>query len=131
MSKRVRHPLVSFAMFLVVVAAGVVVWQHRDEFKGQPQEVVLERAVREALENDILDSLQDDGCFDGMRGHVNWRPNEGRYRLDLEIADGASCERRARALCEHVARMIQERTDRPATVIAYDRAGRELGRCVL
>lgn len=131
MARRVRHPLVSFAMFLVVVGVGMVVWEHRNDLKRQPEHVILEREVREQIETSIDDALANDACYAGLRGHVSWRPNEGRYRLDIDIEDGASCENKARSICEVVARIVSERTNRSATVVAFDSAGREIGRCVL
>ena len=131
MSRRVRRPAVSFAMFMVVAAVGFVVWENRHELKGQPEHVILEREVREHIEEEILTALDRDSCFVGLRGHISWRPNEGRYRLDIEINDGAGCESKARGLCEQVARIVRERTNREATVSAFDGAGREVARCIL
>ena len=38
---------------------------------------------------------------------------------------------KARAICNRMANRIQQETEKPATVVAFDPAGREVGRCVL
>lgn len=131
MSRRVRHPLVSLAMFLILCGAGLALWEHRHELTYEPTNVVLEAEVRERIHQEIHDTLEHEDCFLGLRGNVNWRPNEGRYRLDIDLADGAGCEARARDICEQVAQIVREGTGREATVIAFDAAGREIGRAVL
>ena len=95
MSKRVRHPMVSFAMFLIVCGVGLAIWEHRHELTYEPANVVLEATVREAIQDDIMETLAQEDCFLGMRGNVSWRPNERRYRLDIDIEEGAGCEANA------------------------------------
>ena len=131
MSRRVRHPMVSLAMFLVLAGAGLAIWEHRHDLTYEPANVVLQAEVREAIQDEIMEKLQNDACFAGMRSNVSWRPNERRYRVDIEIEEGAGCESNARSICTTVAQIIRTRTGREATVIAFDPAGREIGRAVL
>ena len=131
MSRRVRHPLVSFGMFLVLCGVGLVIWEHRHDLTYEPANVVLQAEIREAIQDEIMDTLRDEDCFLGLRSNASWRPNERRYRLDIELAEGSGCEANARALCTHVAQIVRKRTGREATVVAFDPAGRELGRAVL
>lgn len=123
--------MVSLAMFLVLCGAGLAIWEHRHDLTYEPANVVLEAAVREAIQDEIMDTLEQDACFLGLRGNVSWRPNERRYRLDIDVAEGAGCESSARGICAQVAQIIRTRTGREATVVAFDPAGRELGRAVL
>ncbi|MDA1194153.1 MAG: hypothetical protein O2894_03135 [Planctomycetota bacterium] len=131
MSRRVRHPLVSLGMFLVICGAGIAVWEHRHDLTYEPTNVVLQAQVRDDIQREIMEALAEEDCFLGIRGAISWRPNEKRYRLDIEIADGAGCEAGGRTLCERVAQIIARRTSREATVVAFDSAGREVGRAVL
>ena len=131
MSRRVRHPMVSFAMFLILVCMGYVVWENRGMLKGEPAGQLMDQATRAQLQDKIHETFEDDNCFSGLRSNVSWRPNEQRYRLDIEVEDGDGCESSARSLCEQVARLIQQQTDVVATVAAFDAAGREVGRWVL
>ena len=123
--------MVSFAMFLVLCGAGLAIWEHRHDLTYEPANVVLEAAVRDAIQDEIMDDLAAEPCFLGLRSNISWRPNERRYRLDIEVAEGASCEASARKLCAQVAAIVKQRTGREATVIAFDPAGREIGRAVL
>jgi hypothetical protein len=129
MAGRTRHPLHSFLLFVLVCVGAWVAWQNRDFFKGSKEEL-LSRTQREELQEKILESLEREMCFHGLRGLLNWRPNEQRYLLDVELEDGEACEKKAREICEHIVTMIDEEAHVPATVIAYDRAGRELARRV-
>lgn len=131
MSKRVRSPLVSLAMFLILCGAALAVWENRHELTYEPANVVLQADVRDAIQDEIMDSLESEGCFLGLRSNVSWRPNEHRYRLDIELAQGAGCEGNARGICSKVAQIVRRRTGREATVIAFDTTGREVGRVVL
>jgi hypothetical protein len=131
MSKRVRQPLVSLGMFLVLCGTGFVVWEHRHELTYEAGSVTMHANVRRAIEDEIMGTLEKDECFIGMRSNISWRPNEKRYRLDIEMLDGGTCEARARSVCMQIARIIKSRTDKEATVIAFDTAGREMGRAVL
>ena len=131
MSRRVRHPMVSFAMFMIVVCMGYVVWENRGMLKGEKAGELMDRDTRDQLQEKIYDSFENHECFSGLRSNVSWRPNEQRYRLDIEVEDGDLCESGAKALCEQVAILIKQETEVVATVVAFDAAGREVGRCVL
>ena len=131
MARRVRHPMVSFAMFLIVVGMGFVAWENRHILKGEASGRLMDQPTRQGLQETILEAFESDACFAGFRNNINWRPNEQRYRLDIDIEDGASCESNARNLCEQIANMIKSETGVVATVVAFDAAGRELGRFVM
>ncbi|MDJ0523477.1 MAG: hypothetical protein QNJ90_15520 [Planctomycetota bacterium] len=131
MARRVRHPMVSFAMFLIVVGMGFVVWENRNMLKGEAAGELMDQTTRADLQDQIYETFESDDCFMGLRSNINWRPNEQRYRLDIEVADGQSCERGAKVLCEQIAHLIKDQTQVIATVIAFDAAGREVGRFVM
>ena len=129
--RRNRSPLASFALFLVVCGMGWVAWENRDRLKGEKEAPVLEIDLRDKIEIAILDEYEHDTCFFDLRGHLNWRPNERRFRLDILLEETEKCEKRAREICTRIAQRISNETDRPCTVVAFDPSGRELGRCVL
>ncbi len=131
MSRRVRHPMVSFAMFLIVVGMGFVVWENRHALKGEKAGQLLDQNTRTEIQDNIYEAFEQDECFSGLRSNISWRPNEQRYRLDIEVEDGDLCEQKAKSLCEQVAQMVKQQTGVMATVVAFDAAGREVGRCVL
>lgn len=131
MSKRVRHPMVSLGMFLILAGTGFVVWENRHELTYETSHVVMHANVRRAIQDEVMGTLENDACFLGMRSNLSWRPNEKRYRLDIELMEGGTCEARARSICLIVAQIIKTRTEKEATVIAFDPAGREMGRVVL
>lgn len=130
MSRRTRSPAVSFALFVLICGMGWVAYENRDFFKGSPTEDLLSTDQKEIIQEKILEAFEDDMCFFGLRGHLSWRPNEQRYLQDIVLEDGERCEERARAICENVAQIIADEADVVATVVAYDRTGRELGRKV-
>ena len=70
MSKRVRHPMVSFAMFLILCGAGLAVWENRHDLTYEPTNVVLESAVRDAIQDEIHDALAKEPCFLRLRGNT-------------------------------------------------------------
>ena len=129
--RRNRSPLASLALFLIVCGMGWAAWEHRDDLKGQREDPILEIDMRDRLEDSILDDYEHDACFFDLRGGLGWRPNEHRFRLDILLELGSKCEERAKEICRKIAQYITAETDRPATVVAYDTAGRELGRYVL
>ena len=129
--RRIRSPLASFSLFLIVCGMGWVAWENREFFQPESEEIVLDLDLRDRVQEAVYDELNDDTCFFDLRGMLNWRPNERRYRLDLLIEEGETCERRAREICVRAAGIIQRETGVVATVVAFDSAGRELGRCVL
>jgi hypothetical protein len=131
MSSRTRHPAVSFALFVLICGLGYLAYVNRDMFRGSPAEELLSQDQKELIQERILEELDEEMCFHGLRGQLSWRPNEQRYLQDIELEDGEVCERKAREICEHVAQIIYEQAGVVSTVIAYDRAGRELGRKVL
>jgi hypothetical protein len=118
-------------MFLIVLGMAYAVWENRDALKGEKAGQLLDQTERADIQERIFETFEMDPCFSGLRSNISWRPNEGRYRLDIEVADGETCERNARNLCEQVALLIRERLQVEATVVALDAAGREVGRCVL
>lgn len=130
MSARVRHPAISFALFLLLCGMGWAAYENRDVFQGSPAQELLGREAKDRLRESIQHTMEGEPCFLEVRGHLNWRPNEHRYLLDLVLADGELCELKADAICEQVARQIQDEASVVATVVAYDLAGRELGRKV-
>jgi hypothetical protein len=127
-SGRVRHPLKSLFLLLVLGAGAAYVWNHRDWFQNDPSQLLPEARKAEILER-IRRTVLDDRCYVAMRGSLNWRPNEQRYRLDITVME--NCELEARRLCEEIATIISELAQVPATVIAYDDTGREIARQVL
>lgn len=131
MSRRVRPPAVSFALFLVICGMGWVAYENRDFFRGEPKRELLSREVKDLLREEIYEVFESDACFIELRGSLSWRPNEQRYLLDIIVADGTSCEDGSKQLCWDIALLIQRQTGVSATVVAYDRAGRQIGRKVL
>ncbi len=131
MARRVRHPVVSFAMFLIVVGMAFVVWENRHVLKGEASGQLMDQNTRQDIQDKIFEAFENDTCFSGLRSNISWRPNEQRYRLDIEVEDGAHCEQNSRGLCEQIAQMIQSQTGVVATVVALDAAGREVGRFVM
>ena len=126
-----RHPMVSFALFLVLCSMGWATWTYRDELKSEGEVEVADTVIRDRVEEAILDEFSHDACFFDLRGRLNWRPNERRYRLDFVIETTEACERQARSLCKRIAQLINAETDVVATVIAFDASGREVGRYVM
>jgi hypothetical protein len=129
--RRIRHPAVSLALFLVICGMGWVAYENRDFFKGEPTKELLTREVKDNLREEIYRSLETDECFLEIRGNLSWRPNDHRYLMDIVISDGELCELRAKRICEHIAVLVGEETGVVATIIAYDQAGRELARRVM
>lgn len=129
--RRTRHPLVSFAFFLVVCSMAWITWEFRDELRHQRDAPVLDHILRDRVEEAILDEFDHDTCFFDLRGHLNWRPNERRYRLDILLEESLECEKRAKEICERIAHRIHAESEIVATVVAFDSAGREVARCVL
>ena len=131
MSRRIRHPAVSFALFVLICGMGWVAYENRDMFRGAPPDELLTQDQKKVIQERILKDMEDEACFFALRGHLSWRLNEQRYLQDIELEDGEICEGKAKAICEHIALLIRETAGVVATVIAYDRAGRELARIVL
>ena len=129
--RRNRNPWVSFALFLIVCTMGWATWEYRHELRFESEQQPLDEELRERVETIILEEFEYEACFLDLRGHLNWRPNEGRYRIDITLDETSECDANARAICTRMAKRIQQETQKPATVVAFDPAGREVGRCVL
>ena len=129
--RRTRSPWVSFALFLIVCSMGWATWEYRHELRWESEQAPLDAELRERVENIVIEEFEYEVCFLDIRGRLNWRPRESRYRLDILLEESSECEANARAICTRIATRIQEETEKPATVVAFDPAGREVGRCVL
>ena len=123
----VRHPMKSFVMFLLLCGAAYAVYHYRHHFVQGPEKK-LSAEDRVAIRDDIVAKFGNEDAFIGIKGHLNWRPKEQRYRMDIEVQLGY--EEQANGLCERIARYIYESTEKEATVIAFDNANREVGRAV-
>ncbi len=128
MSTRVRPPAVSFLLFVLLCAGAWFAYSHRDWLKGS-QTQLLPDEQRQALLERIREEVDADPAYVALRGSLNWRPNEQRYRLDVTVAENREAE--ARRLCQRIAEIIREQARVAATVIAYDDSGREVAREVL
>ena len=128
MSGRVRKPLHSFILFLMVCGLAYLAWENRDFFENEPKQLLTRNQVEELRER-VVYAFQEDACFLEVRGNLNWRPREQRYRMEIVV--GNDCEMQARKLCEDIAHFVQQTYNVPATVFAFDDAGREVARAVL
>jgi hypothetical protein len=131
MRRKSRSPWVSLALFLIVCSMGWVTWEYRHELRWEREHRPTDTVLRDRVESIVVEEFEHEMCFLDIRGHLNWRPNEGRYRLDLLLDGTTECEGQAGGICERIAKRIAEETESKATVVAFDPAGRELGRCVL
>ena len=129
MSPRPRHPAKSVVMFLGVVAICYVVYLNRDRLNAAGDAPMPAAEEIELLTTAILDRYEHDECFVMMRTNLLWRVHERRYRLDIEVSDG--CDRDARSLTADIARLINLRSGKSATVFAYDVTDREVARFIL
>jgi hypothetical protein len=127
-SSRVRHPLKSLVLFLALCGAGVWVWENRGSLRSDASTLLPEEKKEEILER-IRAAVETENCYVAMRGTLNWRPNEQRYRLDITVME--NCESQAKRLCNEIAQLIRSEAEVAATVIAYDDTGREVAREVL
>ena len=91
-----RNPFVSFCLFLILCSMGWVAWEYREELRSNRAPERLDSVLREQVEEVILREFELDSCFVDVRGGLNWRPNERRFRLDILLEDSAECEDRAR-----------------------------------
>lgn len=131
MRRKSRSPWVSLALFLIVCSMGWVTWEYRHELRWEEEERAPDTELRDRVENIVLEEFNDEACFLDIRGRLSWRPREGRYRLDLLLEQTSECEGNAPGICRRIAKRIEQETECKATVVAFDPADRELGRCVL
>jgi len=117
-------------MFLVLCSMGWVVWQHRDEIRWQPDVPPPDPQIRERVVDAVLTAFGNEECFMDLRGDMAWRPREERYRLEIEVRSGQTCEDASTMLCKRIALLIRRESGHSATVLAYDSGGRRVGRFV-
>lgn len=123
----VRHPAKSLLMLLILCGGAYAMYHYRHHFlKGPERKISAEERV--AIRDDIVEKFGTEEAFIGIKGHLNWRPKESRYRLDIEVQTGF--EEAAGPLCARIAQFIYEKTEKEATVYAFDNANREVGRHV-
>lgn len=115
-------------MFVLLCAGAYAVYTHRDMLRGSSTELLPE-AKKDQILDRIRQTVDSEACYVALRGTLNWRPNEQRYRLDFTVRE--NCDVEARRLCREVAEIIREEAQVVATVIAYDDSGREVAREVL
>jgi hypothetical protein len=130
MSSRVNHPLKSFVLFVLVLGAAWAGYEYlykRGLLTSEASEL-LSKDRKDGLREAILKFYDKDPCFRDMRGNMNWRPNEQRYRVELIVVDG--CEDRAKSLCEEIAQFIKHETNAKASVWAFDSGQREVAHFV-
>lgn len=129
MAPRPRHPLKSVFFFLVVCGLAGAAYMNRDKLKGNQEVAMPAEEERLLIKDAILEQYEKEECFVAMRGDLLWRANEKRYRLDIEV--DAGCDRDAKSLVADIARLIQMRSGKAATVFAYDVTDREVARKIL
>lgn len=126
MSSRVRHPMKSFLMFVVLVAGAYFGWKYKHMLEMEPPEH-LTAEQRMDIREEVVTHFQENEDFLGFRA-MSWRPRESRYFIDIEISD--ACES-PKGLCREIANFIQDLAEVESTVVGVDATGREIGRCVL
>ena len=129
-SSRVNHPFKSLVLFLIVLGAGWAGYEYLYKgglLTGEASEL-LSQDRKEELREAILRAYDPDPCFKDMRGNMNWRPNEQRYRVEIIVMDG--CEQRARDLCEEIAKYVYSQSSSRASVWAFDSGQREVAHYV-
>lgn len=128
MAPRPRHPLKSLLGFALVCGLAGAAYAYRDKLKGG-EEVAMPAAEEvEMLRDAIMERYEREECFVAMRTNLLWRVNEKRYRLDIQVDH--NCDRAAKSLVSDIARLIQMKTDKSASVFAYDETDREVARYV-
>lgn len=130
MSSRVNHPFKSFVLFVLVVGLGWAGYEYlykRGLLTGEAAEL-LTQDHKEELRAAILTTYDRDPCFRDMRGNMNWRPNEQRYRVEIIVVDG--CEDRAKGLCQEIAKFVKDKSGSRASVWAFDSGQREVAHFV-
>jgi hypothetical protein len=127
LSTHVNPPWKSFLQFVVIAALGWAGYEFlwvRKIFAGGSSGDTLTRDQRDAIHDRITTLYQSDGCFQSLRGSVNWRPRDNFYRVEIIVQDG--CEERARELCRELANLLEREWQVMSSVWAYDGTGRQL-----
>jgi len=104
---RRKNPAVTFVLFVGILAFGYAAYQFlyvqnvfaRTEVAGPPREQVDE------MKSGIESSLSNEAYFISISA-INWRANSGRYRVDVQMADGAS-KNDARRISDRVAELVK------------------------
>ncbi|MDJ0973089.1 MAG: hypothetical protein QNJ98_01340 [Planctomycetota bacterium] len=126
MSSRIRHPAKSFALFVLVVVGGYLAWENRHMLAMEKKEFLTDEQ-RMDIREQVIVKFQKNPHFLGFRA-LSWRPNEGRYFIDIEVSDELDD---AKPLCFEIAEFIEATAEVESTVIARDSTGREVGRAIL
>ena len=104
---RRKNPIATLVIFVAVCGFGWASYQfiyvdgifRSKEVPPPPPDQV------EGLKRQIEEAFQGDGCFLGLQS-VNWRPNEGHYRVDVNMLEG--CEKaEAKKMAERVAELVR------------------------
>ena len=128
--RSIRNPMVSLAMFLVLCCTGWVAWEKRDDIRWQGEVTTIDPRITEGLIDSILETFERDECFVDLRSTLAWRPREQRYRLEIDVESGQTCEDASKTLCKRIADLISRQSGYKASVMAYDAGNREVGRYV-
>ena len=127
-----RNPLVSFALFLILCGMGFVAWEKRGEIRwgGSGEAPPVDAALTESVLDAVLEQFGDEDCFVELRGGLMMRPREERFRLEITVSSGRTCEDASTTLCKRIAHLIRSQSGYVATVVAYDSGDRQVGRYV-
>jgi hypothetical protein len=131
LSTHVNPPWKSFVLFLVLVGLGWAAYEFlyvQRVLGGGSVGDTLTTDQRDALRERIETQFEQDRCFQGVRGHINWRPRDDFYRIEIIVNQG--CEDRARYLCREIADLVERTHQVPCSVWAFDDAGRQLAQHV-
>ncbi len=113
MSSRVRHPLKSLILFVVVAGAGYFAWEHRERLRMEGKEFITPEQRQEIREL-VVTRFQANEDFLGFRA-LSWRPRENRYRIEIDVSDG--CEDPS-GLCRSIADFISDEAGVESTIVA-------------
>ena len=78
----------------------------------------------EAMKTQIEQALQGDGCFAGISS-INWRPNAGNYRIDVQMLDGCG-KGDAQRIVARVVDLVRRSTDGVECEVWTYALGREI-----
>ena len=124
---RRKNSSVTIVLFFAALAFGYAAYHFLYEEKvfAKTEVPPPPREEVEAMKAQIEQSLSSENCFIAIQA-INWRPNAGIYRVDVQMADGGCSKGDARRIAERTAELVKRATQGVRSEVWIYVLGREV-----
>ena len=123
---RRKNPYATFALLLFVLGFGYAAYYflYVERIFVSKEEAAIPQAQLDRLRKTVDEGLSSEETYQGLAG-FNWRGQTKRYRVDVNLADGATIPL-AKRLAGKVNDLVQRASDGSPAEVSFLVLGREI-----